>query len=191
MTFSDWDYINGSHNLDGSTYISAPSSLRQRNTACYQYLFAICKVGATTALVNARIVGWARVLYTGTLDRPRPIFYFRFQNINNFYSLAINPKEGNWGLGKIVGGDVTDLGSQSLTFTFEATTWYKFRATLWESGGYVYCRLERWVETSWVQQGSDISDTSPSFPGGGKVGVGMYMVDFYRTVWHDDTEIWG
>ena len=191
MTFSDWDYINGNQNLDGSTYVSAPSSLRQSNTEYYQTLYAICKVGATTALVNARIVGWVRVWYIGTLDRPRLIFYFRFQNINNDYHLEISPEDGNWYFAKIVDGSGTLLGTQPLTFAVEANTWYKFRATLWESGGYVYGRLERWDAPNWVQQGSDIADTSPSFPGGGKVGVGMYMHDYGRAVWHDDTEIWG
>ena len=191
MTFSDWDYINGEQNLDGGTYVSAPSSLWQKNSALYQSLFAICKVGATTTLVNARIVGWALVGHVGSVDSPSPRYYFRFQNTSNFYVITILTYEKLWRFTRVYNGAGTDIAQQPLTFTPAANAWYKFRATLWESGGYVYARLEWWNGTEWVMQGADLSDTSPIFPGGGKVGVGQYTGNCIREAWHDDTEIWG
>ena len=191
MTFSDWDYINGSQNLDGSTYVSAPSSLRQCATDAGQKLYATCKLGATTALVNARIVEWVRFDYVGGYYPSSSASIFRFQDTSNLYMVEFSPSEGKWRLNKIENGITKHIATQSLTFTPVANTWYKLRATFWESGGYVYARLERWDEPNWVQQGSDLSDTSPSWPGGGKVGVCMMVSQIVRTVWHDDTEIWG
>jgi len=186
--FGDWDHYNGTAELDATTYVSSPSSLKRTATSTPQTLMTLTKAAAAQALINGRVVSQIRTSSTGHM----PAFYFRYQDQNNYYVVALYYPGPQWYLYKVKAGVRSAIGLRlCVSWTPVINTFYKVRCTFWTSEGHLWARLEYWDGSSWIKQGDDISDVANEWPAGGRVGVGGLDGSAPTFTHHDDTEIWG
>jgi len=191
---SDWDFGSTYWQLDTSTYVSAPSSLKVLGV--YGIQPTLCKYTGTTNISQGQIASYIKAIYNWGNDNA-PIIYFYFRNQS---SVGSNPSTTN---GYIVGigvyskkadiykpGGSLYLSTSLIAYPTDATQWNKYRVTWWTDpgGAGLMIRLEYWGGSQWVKMINDVNYPSNQYASSSinRVGIGAYN----NTVWFDDTEIW-
>jgi len=191
---SDWDFGSAPWQLDTSTYVSSPSSLKFFNaSATYPIL---CKYPGTTNISQGAIVSYIKSpLNWGS--GYAPIFYFFFRNqtplgstpsISLGYFIFIRIDSSQCSIYK----DTSPLqgGISLISKPSDATQWNKYRATWWTDpgGAGLMIRLEYWNGSQWVKMINDYNDPENKYTASSINRVGF--CGFNNNIWFDDTEIW-
>jgi len=191
---SDWDFGSVPWQLDTSTYISAPSSLKLMNTGAA--LALLCKYPGTTNISQGQIVTYAKASYDwGNSYAPGFVFIFRNQtdlgstpSLSSSYYLELDvygPYVKIYRDGSQLGSNISPISKPS-----SATQWNQYRVTWWtDTGGAgLMIRLEYWNGSQWVKMINDYNDPKNKYATSSLNRVGISQS--YKTAWFDDTEIW-
>jgi len=195
---SDWDFGSVPWQLDTSTYISAPSSLKLMNTG--GALALLCKYTGTISISQGRIVTYAKASNDwGGAYAPGFVFIFRNQtalgsgpSLSSSYYLELDVygpyvrifRDGGL-LGSTPGGHIPLISKPS-----SATQWNQYSVTWWTDpgGAGLMIRLEYWDGSQWVKMINDFNDPQDRYATSYLNRVGISQS--YGTAWFDDTEIW-
>jgi len=191
---SDWDFGSVPWQLDTSTYISAPSSLKLTNTGAA--LALLCKYPGTTSISQGQIVTYAKASNDwGNSSAPGFVFIFRNQTAlgstpslssSYFLELDVNgPYVRIYKDGNQLGSNISLIGKPS-----SATQWNQYRVTWWTDpgGAGLMIRLEYWGGSQWVKMINDYNDPQNKYATSSLNRVGISQS--YKPAWFDDTEIW-
>jgi hypothetical protein len=191
---SDWDFSSSNWNLDTSTYISSPSSLRL--TAGTTQIGVLCKYSGTTNIPQGQLVSQMKMRYNfGSGTSCYPFLHFRSQSPigsvtpwgNGYYIQFLNTSSviRIYRDGSPIGSDQSILNKPA-----DSTQWNKYRLTWWSDpgGAGLIIRVEYWNGSSWVKMINDFQDAVDEYKTSSlnRVGIGQAI----NYVWFDDTEIW-
>ena len=186
MAQSDWDFENSNWTIDSGQYVSSPSSLKNTGNCNILSRRSNCQ-----NLPQGRVIFWWRATGTalwlsihmrnqaalGTADR------------QNCYTLVRTLSGSQAQVNRYEAGTSVWYQSFGTPAALLADTWYKFRVTWWNNWGKIRFRLERWNGSAWVQEGSDIEDSTNKWNTSSVNRVGLQLINL--TEYHDDTELWG
>jgi hypothetical protein len=191
---SDWDFGSTPWQLDTSTYVSAPSSLKiLPNSNGYPIL---CKYSGTTNISQGALVSYVKCNANWGVTNYSP-FYFYFRNQTalgstpsssygyyvyiNTYNIYINIYRDT----TIISGSLSLISKPS-----NITLWTQYRLTWWTDpgGAGLMIRLEYWDGSQWVKMINDCNDPQNKYATSSINRVGISAVS--NNAWFDDTEIW-
>lgn len=183
----DWDFANANWILDGTVYVSAPSSLKF--TANNNTLIKV----ATVPIANVkegRIITYLRADADGRGGE----IVFRYQDSDNYYAavLTFNSSGATQYIRKYKAGVSSDL--QTISSIYATGVWRKFRITWWNDYVGLVIRVERWNTgtLAWETAIADAYDASNDWKTiGGRIGFGGFHTAWSDGLYVDDSEIYG
>jgi hypothetical protein len=191
---SDWDFGSVPWQLDTSTYVSSPSSLKITRTGTLYPI--LCKYSGTTNISQGQIVNYAKAgVNWGGSYAPRFYFFFRNQT-----ALGATPSNSS-GYDLYIDTYYSDIGVEKDGATFlpdtsilskpsDISQWNKFRLTWWTDpgGAGLMIRIEYWDGSQWVKMINDVNDPQNKYASSSLNRVGITGKN--GNAWFDDTEIW-
>lgn len=185
MSLADWeDLTGGADMILDTTHVHA--GLKSLKIAGKNYARAVkvLKQSQTPSPTVANVVSWG---YT-TSVMSRFAFFFRVQDVENYYRVTFKQQTGadiHVTLGTRIAG-VPDQKDAQMIDGAPLDEWIHYKVMFCEIAGSIYAS----VYVGGVLK-ADLVDPSPSFPGGGRVGVGApHMAGSTGYTWIDDTEIY-
>lgn len=192
----DWDFDDDEWELDGSIYVSAPSSLKCLDHDYTDPLFTYVKttVVPIATVKEGRIETQCRFALDGSNNRH--YILFRFQDATNHYQVRFNAQSGEGG--RIYCYRFKTGDNATLEFKYSLgipnNTWFKLRVTWWNDSVGLVIRVELDKGSGWELM-FDAYDSQNNWKTiGGRIGLGFCRaskVGSSYQCWFDDTYIYG
>lgn len=186
MSLSDWeDLVGGADMVLDSAHAHAGIKSLKIAGKNYARAVKVLKQSQTDLPKTANVISWA---YMSTIWARLGVF-FRVQDADNYYYMSLRKQEGadiHARFGKRVAGTPDEVDAQMLVDDAPLNEWFHCKVMFCEIAGSIYGIVYIGGHLK-----GELVDPSPSFPGGGAVGVGApHMAGTTGYTWIDDTEIY-